>query len=146
MSGDGSVTLEQWGEPTTFRLAIGEFRQLQDAINRPRAELGLPSLGPSELFRALVALNVWPHEVREVLRLGLIGAGMKGDRALVLIKRHVEIPGMFKQSCEMACAVLGTALYGVPDDPVGKAPAPADQETTPADPSNSPQSMGSALQ
>jgi Phage tail tube protein, GTA-gp10 len=143
---DGTITLDAWGEEFSFRLAIGEFRQLQDAINRPRAELGLPPLGPTELFRSLVALNAWPHEVREVLRLGLIGGGMKGDRALVLIKRHVETDGHYQQSCEMAAAVLGRALYGKPDDPVGKQPAPAEPEPATMDLSGSLNSTASVLQ
>jgi hypothetical protein len=143
---DGLVTLTDWGEEIQFRLAIGEFRQLQDAINRPRAELGLPALGPTELFRSLVALNAWLHEVREVLRLGLIGGGMKPDRALVLIKRHVEVDGAYKQSCEMAAAILGRALYGPPDDPVGKEPTPAEPEPATTSQSGFPISTGSVLQ
>jgi hypothetical protein len=143
---DGLVTLTDWGEEIQFRLAIGEFRQLQDAINRPRAELGLAGIGPSALFRALTTLDAWPHEVREILRLGLIGAGMKGDRALVLIKRHVEAPGAFKRNCEMACAVLGAALYGPPDDPVGKEPTPAEPEPATMSQSGSLNSTGSVLQ
>jgi hypothetical protein len=143
---DGTITLDAWGEEYPFRLAIGDFRQLQDAINRPRAELGLPALGPTELFRSLVALNAWLHEVREVLRLGLIGAGMKPDRALVLIKRHVEVDGAYKQSCEMAAAILGRALYGPPDDQVGKEPTAVNPEPPRKDLSGSPISTGSVLQ
>lgn len=143
---DGTITLTNWGEEYSFRLAIGDFQRLQEAINRPRAELGLPSLGPTELFRTLVGLNAWLHEVREVLRLGLIGAGMKGDRALVLIKRHVEIDGNYKQSCEMAAAVLGRALYGNPDDPVGKEPTPAEPTATMTGQSGSETSTVSVLQ
>ena len=40
--------------------------------------------------------DAWPHEVREVIRLGLIGGGMKTDRALVLVKRHVEGRPLFR--------------------------------------------------
>jgi hypothetical protein len=143
---DGTVTLTDWGEEYQFRLAIGDFRQLQDAINRPRAELGLPALGPTELFRSLIALNAWLHEVREVIRLGLIGAGMKPDRALVLIKRHVEIDGSYKRSCEMAAAILGRALYGPQDDPVGKPTAPAEPEPATMDLSGSPITTATVLQ
>jgi hypothetical protein len=144
---DGIVTLEHWGEPVDFRLGIGDCRQLQEAINRPRIELGLTALGPTSLIRLLVTGDAWPHEVREILRLGLVGAGMKSDRALVLVKRHVDPAGQWKEACAMAATVLGAALYGPPDDPVGK-------ETTPAAPdppattsqSGSLKSTGSVLQ
>jgi hypothetical protein len=126
---DGKITLTEWGKPIEFRLAVGDCEQLQEAINRPRIALGLPALGPTGLFRLMAAGDAWPHEVAEVLRLALCGAGMKADRALVLIKRHVEPAGKFVEASAMACAVLGGALYGVPDDPVGKDETPAAPET-----------------
>jgi hypothetical protein len=145
---DGKITLTEWGKPVEFRLAIGDCEQLQEVINRGRVALGLPAVGPTALFKLMATGDAWPHEVREVLRLGLIGAGMKTDRALVLIKRHIEPPGQFVQASAMACAVLGAALYGVPDDPVGKEPTPAGDPETPAttDLSGSPSSTGSVLQ
>jgi hypothetical protein len=147
MSGDGSITREDWGEPVSFRLAIGECRQLQAAINGPRVEMGLAPLGPMSLLRLLTTGEAWPHEVREVIRLGLIGAGMKSDRALVMIKRHVDQPGQYVLACVVAGFILQAAINGPPDDPVGK-------ETTPAAPdppattsqSGSLNSTGSVLQ
>ena len=145
---DGKITLTEWGTPVDFRLAIADCEQLQEVINRPRIAQGMPPLGPNGLFRLLASGDAWPHEVREVLRLGLVGAGMKADRALVLIKRHVEPNGKFFQASAMACAVLGSALHGVPDDPVGKDPTPAGEPETPAttDPSGLVNSTGSVLQ
>jgi Phage tail tube protein, GTA-gp10 len=145
---DGKITLTEWGTPVEFRLAIADCEQLQEVINRPRIAQGMPPLGPSGLFRLMATGDAWPHEVREVLRLGLIGAGMKADRALVLIKRHVEPSGKFVGASAMACAVLGAALYGVPDDPVGKEPTPAGEPETPAMTSQSglAKSTGSVLQ
>jgi hypothetical protein len=145
---DGKITLNDWGKPVEFRLGIGECEQLQETINRPRAAGGLPVVGPSAMFKLMATGDAWPHEVREVLRLGLVGAGMKSDRALVLIKRHVEPPGKFVEACAMACAVLGAALYGVPDDPVGKEPTPAGEPDPAATTSQSGlvNSTGSVLQ
>ena len=145
---DGKITLTEWGKPVEFRLAIGDCEQLQEVINRGRVTLGLPAVGPTSLFKLMATGDAWPHEVREVLKLGLIGAGMKTDRALVLIKRHVDPPGKFVEASAMACAVLGGALYGVPDDPVGKEPTLAGEPETPAttDQSGSVSSTGSVLQ
>ena len=146
-SADGKITLPDWGQPVEFRLAIGEVEQLQEVINRPRVAIGMQPLGPSSLFKLMATGDAWPHEVAEVLRLGLTGAGMKTDRALVLIKRHVAPPGKFIQASAMACAVLGAALYGVPDDPVGKEPAPVPEPEAPATTlSGSLKSTGSVLQ
>jgi hypothetical protein len=128
-SGDGTLTREDWGEPVQFRLAIGECRQLQDIINRPRLELGMPPLGPTSLIRLLASGDAWPHEVREIIRLGLTGAGMKTDRALVLLKRHVDAPGKWQEASALAALIVGAAIYGPPDDPVGKPPTPPEPET-----------------
>lgn len=146
-SGDGMFTREEWGEPIQFRLAIGECRQLQDTINRPRIELGMQPLGPTSLIRLLASGDAWPHEVREVIRLGLVGAGMKNDRALVLIKRHVDQPGQWQDASALAALIIGAAIYGPPDDPVGKAQTPqSEPETAATDLSGTLNSTGSVLQ
>jgi hypothetical protein len=147
MSVDGSITLHDWGEGEhVFRLAIGEMRQLQEVINRPRAAMGLPELGPRTLFKRLLEGEAWPQEVREVLRLGLIGAGMKAYEAQVLVKQHAEEPGQLVLATQCAAAVLGAAMHGVPDDPVGKKAEPVPPKTETMTGFASPSSTGSALQ
>lgn len=142
---DGSVTLS-WGDGEyRFRLAFGQWAELQEAVNRSRVALGAPMIGPAELLQAMIRGNAWPAEVREVLRLGLIGGGMKSDRALVLIKRHVE-GAAWAHSLAVAGSVLARSMFGPPDDTAGKETPPADAETTAADQSSFPASMGSALQ
>jgi Phage tail tube protein, GTA-gp10 len=146
VSGDGTLTRNDWGREVQFRLAIGECQQLQDIINRPRIEIGMPPLGPASLLRLLISGDAWTHEVREVIRLGLIGAGMKSDRAMVLIKRHVDPPGCWQQASAIAAAILSASLLGAPDDPVGKIPTPPQPETAEMDQSGSVNSTGSVLQ
>src|SRR4030095_7454945 len=140
---DGSITLRFGDGEYAFRLAYGQFRELQESINRPRIDIGEPPIGPKTLLLALFNTDAWPHDVREVIRLGLIGGGMKADRALVLIKRYVEARPYF-QSVPLARTVLQTAMFGPPNDQVGKEPAPEAETATNG--SNSPQSTGSALQ
>ena len=77
-----------------------QWRELQESINKPRLEIGEPPIGPMGLLRALLDGNAWPNDVREVIRLGLIGGGMKSDRALVLIKRHVEARPYYERDAE----------------------------------------------
>jgi|SRR6187397_1034257 hypothetical protein len=141
---DGTVALQFGDAEYSFRIAFGQWRELQESVNKPRLEIGEPPLGPMALLRALLEGNAWPHDVREVIRLGLIGGGMKSDRALVLVKRHVET-GAYFTHMPTARTILQTAMFGPPDDQVGKEPAPA-AERTATDGSNSPTSTGSALQ
>ena len=142
---DGSVTLQFGDGDYPFRIAFGQWRELQESVNKPRLEIGEPPIGPMVLLRCLLDGNAWPHDVREVGRLGLIGAGMKGDRALVLVKRHVEGRPYF-QSMPTARTVLQYAMFGPPDDQVGKEPAPPQPETAKADPSGALNSTASVLQ
>jgi hypothetical protein len=78
-------------------------------------------------------------DVREVLRLGLIGdggglGGMEQAAAAALIRRHVD-PFALAENIPAAAAVLGAALYGVDDEPVGKAEG-ASEEPTPSPPTD----------
>ncbi len=67
---DGSVTLRNSAmRRYTFRIAFGQWRELQESVNRPRLELGEPPLGPMVLLRCLLDGNAWPHDLREVIRL-----------------------------------------------------------------------------
>ena len=143
---DGSVTLQFGDGEYPFRLAYGQFRELQETVNRPRLEVGAPSIGALNLAEALRTGGAWPSDAREVIRLGLIGGGMKADRALVLVKRYVENKP-FYPSMLLAQAILMTALIGPPEDPVGKEPAPIEPETATEEIlSGSVSSTGSVLQ
>ena len=126
---DGSVTLQFGDGEYSFRLAYGQFRELQDTVNRWRITAGIPPVGALDLAQALQRGGAWPEDAREVIRLGLIGGGMKPDRALVLVKRHVENKPFFP-SMLLAQAILMTALVGPPSDPVGKEPSVPEPETS----------------
>ena len=141
---DGSVTLAWADGDYNFRLAYGQWAELQEAVNRPRIAIGAPAIGPTDLLQLMARGNCWPHELREVIRLGLIGGGMKPDRALVLVKRHVETAG-WAHNAAVAGTVLARSMMGPPDDPVGKEPPATTAGTTP-DPSDFPASTASVLQ
>jgi Phage tail tube protein, GTA-gp10 len=125
---DGSVSLAFGDGEYCFRIALGQWRELQEAVNKPRLEIGEPVIGPMALFTAIMSGNAWPYDMREVIRLGLIGGGAKPDRALVMVKQYVEARPPF-QSLPIARTILQYAMFGPPDDPAGKAPAPVDPET-----------------
>ena len=141
---DGSITRPFGDGEHTFRLAIGQWRELQETVNRRRLEIGQPVIGPGVLVQILLTLNAWPDDIRDVIRLGLIGGGMKPDRALVLVKRHVENLPFFANSV-LAGEIAQTAMFGPRDDPAGKEPTPK-PETAATDEFSSPVSTASVLQ
>jgi hypothetical protein len=133
MSGDGSVTL-RWGDGEhVFRLRIGELRELE-----AKRDAGA--------FQVCMRLNdgTWRvDDIIETLRLGLIGGGAAAPFALGLVAKYAG-PTTYAENAIYARNVLAAALFGVPDDPVGKAPAEA--APTMATPSTgTPEKSGSRL-
>lgn len=142
MSRHASVTLDWADGSYTFRLAIGQLRELQEAVNRPRVKLGAPLIGPATLFESLRSNDAWLHDVREVIRLGLIGGGTKPADALDLVRRYVDERPMAESSVH-ATLVLGAALFGSEEEPLEGKNQPA--RTTDGNTSPLPASMGGAL-
>lgn len=103
----GTVTL-RWGDGEhDFRLALGNLRELQDKTGA----------GPMELLRRLSDGRWRVDDVRETLRVGLLGGGAKPAEASKLVERYVdERPRA--ESVPVAQAVLMFTLYGDPDDKV----------------------------
>lgn len=94
-----------------FRLGLGELEQLEEGRVRAAARFGFP-LGEASIERILLRLGdsqLILDEVRQVLRLGLIGAGMDKERALTLVERHV-VPPDLKEQALLAYGVLSAAL------------------------------------
>lgn len=120
MSSDGSVT-QAWGDGDhTFRLRIGELRELEEKRNA----------GAFEIYQRL-ATGAWRvDDVTETLRLGLIGGGMATHLALGYVAKYVK-PTTFLMNVVVARLVLMAALFGDPEDLVGKkpeAPEPSSQD------------------
>ncbi|MCB5173643.1 gene transfer agent family protein [Microvirga lenta] len=127
MSRTGSVELDFADGTYTFRLGIGQLRELQETVNKPRVRLGAPLIGPMSLLQLLQNYDAWPHEVREVIRLGLIGGGTKPEDALDLVRRYVEIRPLMETAIH-AQAILSAALAGTPEEPIEGKPEAASQE------------------
>jgi hypothetical protein len=117
MSRDGSISLT-WGDGEhRFRLAIGQLRELQEKCDA----------GPAEIAGRLTDGRWRVNDVREAVRLGLIGGGMVPAEAYRLTARYVDERPLL-ESVPVAQAVLMAALVGAPEEPVGKAEA-AEAET-----------------
>ncbi len=114
MSRDASVTF-LWGDDDyRFRLGIGELRQLQEKCGA----------GPYEIL-VRIAGAVWRvDDLRETIRLGLIGGGMDATKATQAIKRNFDQGGGLLQHVAPAKVILSAALIGPPDEEVGKDEAP----------------------
>jgi hypothetical protein len=70
-------------------------------------------------------------DIREPIRLGLIGGGMAPDKAMAKVRSHVD-ENPLAHSVLVAQAVLQAVLIGVPDDPVGKPVEEPGKATPPA--------------
>ncbi|BBF93382.1 gene transfer agent family protein [Blastochloris tepida] len=117
MSADGSVKLTWPDGERTFRLAIGQLRELQERTG----------VGPHALSRRIVSGDWFVDDLVETIRLGAIGGGASPTEALKLVRTYVEARPL-TEAVLPAAAILAAALVGVADDPVGRRENP----TTPA--------------
>lgn len=109
MSRDAKISFDWADDHYEFRLAIGQLRELQEKCNA----------GPAEILTRLRTGTWRVDEVREIIRLGLIGAGKTPSDALKIVRIYVEArPWM--ESIQPAQVILMAALLGSPEEPVGK--------------------------
>lgn len=143
MSRSGKIELE-WGDGAgagsdakhVFRLAIAQLEELQEKCNA----------GPQQIMRRLSDGTWRTYDVRETIRLGLIGGGMAPPMAAQLVKRYVDDRPL-GENVLAAQLVITASIIGVPDEVMGKS---AGAEETPMtaqmsdNSSPSPPSMASA--
>lgn len=109
MSRHGDVTIPWGDDEYTFRLAIKQLRQLQEVCDA----------GPPFIAARLRA-NQWRvDDIRETIRLGLIGGGMDQSQVLVKVIRFVDnVP--LADNVLVAWTIINAAIYGTDEEPVGK--------------------------
>lgn len=100
-------------------------------------------VGVAEIFDRLRTGRWWVNDVRETLRLGLIGGGLEPIRALKIVRRYVD-ERPWSESVQVALAVLMAAIVGVPGDDVGKKPAAEPTANEDRPPSSAPMDGSSA--
>lgn len=100
------------GQKRAFRLRLGEIEALE----------GLCRAGIGEIALRLVGQTYRLADVRETLRLGLMGGGMSEPAATAIMMANFDDAPM-GQYVEIAAFVLSAALAGVPP-PKPEAEAP----------------------
>lgn len=108
---NGTVELE-WGDgDQVFNIAkIKECLELEEKCG---------DCGIFEIFNRITEGKARLNDIRETIRLGLIGGGKTPVQALVLVKRYVDDRPLI-ESLPVARTILMAALVGVPGDEVGK--------------------------
>lgn len=124
---DALVRLDFGDDEHAFRLRIGELRELQE----------LCDAGPPVVFARLGSAAYRVEDVRETLRLGLIGGGMPATEAMRLARRYVDEVPAWAANASLAYIVLGAALFGPEEEPVGK-PKAAKRATKKSDSASPP--------
>jgi len=102
-----------------FRLTIGGAEELEE-----RCKQGVPVI-----LRAVASDSATTTMIRETLRLGLVGAGMAPERALLMMARYAET-GVGRLR-DVAFAILAAFWLGVEDDPPPKSEPGPDATTGP---------------
>ena len=98
-----------WGDGEhRFALPLAQLEELQEKCDA----------GPLVVFGRLTAGTWLTGDVYQTLRLSLIGGGMAPAAALALCRRYVlERPWL--ESVPVAATVLGVAVNGRPQEPLG---------------------------
>jgi hypothetical protein len=142
MARSAKVSLDWADGEYDFKLGIGELEELEEKTRR-RGESGeYVYIGPMRMFELLTKTGDWlVRDVRETIRLGLIGGGTKPTDALRLVRRYVDDVPDWNTNCLLAANIIAAALSGWDDEPLGK-PAGAKTVTeAEMDASPSPHSM-----
>lgn len=119
-----------------FRLDIGQLEELDE----------LTDAGPEFLMNRVIRGDWRLKDIRETIRLGLIGGGMDPMRALAMRDRYAA-PGNLLPHKSLVISILGAALIGSPEEDKDKLPAGEDQgesDRSPEESSGSPTSTKSA--
>lgn len=117
MSRDGSITLDWADGQHSFRLRWGELILLQEACDA----------GPQVVLARLQNGKWLMQDIRETVRLALIGGGATPEAALKLVRDYVEARPPV-ESVMLATGILAAGLIGAPDEEPGEAPAAPETE------------------
>lgn len=123
---NGAVTADFGDGTYTFRFSLGELEELQEKTDA----------GPFVLLRRLFDSSWRVADVRETIRLGLVGGGLEPLKALSLVRRYVDDRPAWIDNAAFAQGILVAALAGAPEEDAGKDDAPEAEEDPPSSPTD----------
>lgn len=129
MSRNGAVAFEWADGHYSFRLGLGDIRELQEKCDA----------GPAFIMGRLIDGSWRVDDIYQTIRLGLIGGGLTPVKALAVCQKYVAGRPLL-ENILAAQLILQSALAGVEDEPLGKTqvagdPAnPTSQEASSASP------------
>lgn len=126
MSRDARIELAWADGDYSFRLAWGQLAELQEKTNA----------GPYVVLNRLYNGQWRIEDISNVIRLGLIGGGLKPAEALRLTRTYVEDRPPL-ENVLVAHAVIAAGLQGAPEDAVGEAQGEAETSSTTSPTENS---------
>ncbi|WP_020085699.1 gene transfer agent family protein [Hyphomicrobium zavarzinii] len=100
-----------------FRLNIVGLEELEEKCG----------VGMGAIYMRLHSPNYTLSDVRETIRLGLVGGGLRPERALTLVKRYVD-ERPIDESWLLARTIIGATMHGVFTDPATAPVLAADAE------------------
>lgn len=119
MSRHGEITFPWGDQEYKFRLGYGELRQLQEACDAGPPRIA-DRLRPYDPINNPHGDNWRIQDIRETIRLGLIGGGMSSHDALVKVTRFVDNIPLIENRF-VAYAIIQAAISGATDEMLGKA-------------------------
>jgi hypothetical protein len=125
MSRTSRITAEWADGEYAFDLRIGELRELETATRRvarvsPNGDIEYQYIGPAVLHRLLGNGEALTNDVRETLRIGLIGGGTKPVEASRLIKRYFDELPNFLENTKIAWLIVSAVLKPFEVEPLGE--------------------------
>jgi tail tube GTA-gp10-like protein len=106
MSRDASIVLPFAASDFTFRLAIGQWQKLEEAVD----------CGPVILIDRLYNGQWKVNDIRETLRWGLIGGGMKPAKAAEMVRDFIEDGNPLLPNLLIAQRVAQAGWVGAPEE------------------------------
>lgn len=141
MSRDARISLDFAGEEREFRLGYRELIDLQESLDAGPWFLLAQFMGLGQMLLNPASVKDLGVKIpREVIRIGLIGGGMKPPDALRLVRTYVEARPP-DESVPVAFEVLKAGLNGAPeveDEIKKKTEQPSPSQTFPEERSASP--------
>lgn len=130
MNNQGEVT-DKWGDGTyTFRLTVTGIIELEQKCDAPFAVI----------FGRLTSGTFKLNDIRETIRLGLIGGGLASSKALTLVENYI-MP--LSESLPLARAIVAGVMFGFEASPLGEAEAAPGASTSASTPQPSTEPLSS---